>query len=227
MGTWTSALSKKSKNNVDMHVFWKAIAWPIGHMLFLYLWLIKSTSKVEVRNAPKDNSGIYVNWHRHLPFLIVHHGEYSRWLMVSRSPYMEPIATWCERSGLQLARGASGQGGTAALSELREALTNGQSIVLAVDGPNGPGFKVKKGCLDLARETGRPIIPVSCSCFRGKEKKRWDRMLVPGFFDRIQVRYGTPIYYDGKSSLELVSQEIERSLNELDPALVSSVQNEH
>lgn len=132
---------------------------------------------------------------------------------------MEPIALWCKLSGLNLVRGASRQGGNKALDQLEKVLSLGKSIALAVDGPSGPGFKVKRGCLELARATGLPIVPVSYSCDGWEIKGRWDRLLIPRLFDSIKIRYGEPIWVDREAALDLYSIKVEIALNELDPSL--------
>jgi len=221
MGAWIAALSREVKQSSDFHWLWRIVAWPVGLYLYFHFCLIRWTSKTEIFSNQSSAPSIYVNWHRHLPYLIQHHGKHRRWLMVSRSSYMEPIARWCRLSGLKLARGASGHGGSTALNELKHSLIHGESVMLAVDGPAGPGFKVKRGCIELAQETGCPIVPVSYSVRRGKEvKKRWDKTLIPKLFDLIQIRYGTPIYVDSVESLESTSKIIELALNNLDPAII-------
>ncbi len=122
----------------------------------------------------------------------------------------------CHR--LRLVRGASGGGGASALNELEQKLKSGDSVMLAVDGPAGPGFKVKRGCIDLAQNTGLPIVPVSYTNPQGKIKtSRWDRMIIPGFFNSIEIKYGSPIYLTKELTLEESAQKIEMALNALDP----------
>ncbi|MCX6125076.1 MAG: DUF374 domain-containing protein [Proteobacteria bacterium] len=114
--------------------------------------------------------------------------------MVSRAAYMQPIAFWCRAMGLNLARGGSGLGGKQALMELAKALGAGCSVSIAVNGPAGPAFVVKRGCFELAKIADAPIIPVSYSCDRGaSEDRRWDKSLRPKLFDRINVIYGSAI----------------------------------
>lgn len=105
----------------------------------------------------------------------MHHGQHRRWLMISPAPYMDAIAAYSRLAGLRVVRGASGDKGRAALAALADRLLHGESVFLAVDGPAGPPLKVKRGCIDLARATGAPIIPVAYTSRRGKHNlKRWD-----------------------------------------------------
>ena len=89
-------------------------------------------------------------------------------------------------------------------------------MVLAVDGPYGPRHRMKTGCVELARETGSPIVHVEYSCERAKEnKERWDRRLVPVLFDTINIKYHAPIYVggdEGGGDDEIVCRRLEKQL---------------
>ncbi len=221
MGAWTQSAVRHVKFGTSAARAWPLLAWPFGLFLALWFRLIRWTSVIEERGPGAAFSGpaVYVNWHRHLPYLIVHHGERGRWMMVSRAPYMEPVALWCRLMGLRLSRGATGDAGREALAELRESLQRGDSVVLAVDGPAGPAFQVKPGCVKLARSTGVPIIPVAYHSRRGREvTRRWDRMLLVRPFDRIVLEYGNPLV-PGPELDSVVQERISETLRALDSGL--------
>mgnify|MGYP001610633103 CR=1 FL=1 len=217
MGQWLSAPLKEMKFNPDYLGFWTALSRPIGGFLFAWMRLVEWTSRVKVIGSLPDHpeAVIYVNWHQHLPFLITHHGRLGRWMLVSRAPYMEPIARWCVYSGLRLVRGGSGDGGRSAVLSLQELLKKNESIVIAVDGPAGPAFEVKRGCLELARATGAEIVPVSYRCQSASpNKKRWDYSLRPTFFDQIEIEYGDPIRCDPDRSDQELLLRIKQALGQ-------------
>jgi lysophospholipid acyltransferase (LPLAT)-like uncharacterized protein len=140
--------------------------------------------------------------------------------MVSPAPYLEPVARWCELLGLRVVRGTSGEKGREALAELLGHLRRGESAFLAVDGPAGPPFKVKRGCVDLARAAGVPIIPVAYRCKRGKyHAKRWDHWLAVKAFDEIVVTYGKPILIGGEEGEFDAIRRVEEGLREVSGAL--------
>ena len=175
-------------------LLWALAEWPIGLAWYGYAWLVRSTSAVIVTGAPPDQPAIFVNWHRYQPFLIAHHGEHGRWMLVSPAPPLASVARFCRLCGLSLVRGASGDRGKRALEELTQVVAAGGSVTIAVDGPAGPVFQAKRGCADLASRTGAPIVPVDYRCRRGFTVGwRWDKMLLPVPFDSIVVRYGSPI----------------------------------
>ena len=119
-------------------------------------------------------------------------------MLCSRAPALAPVARFCRLAGLRLVRGASGDGGKQALEDLYAVLRSGKSIAIAVDGPAGPVFQVKRGCATLALRSGAPIVPVNYQCSRGVTLKwRWDHTYLPLPFGAIVVRYGAPIYASG------------------------------
>ena len=113
--------------------------------------------------------------------------------MVGRAAYLDVIKWYAQLCGSPTVRGMSGEGGREALPALVEALRRGESVWLAVDGPAGPLYVPKPGCIELARSAGVPVIPVIVRSERASIWTwRWDRTLVPKLFDRIAVTYGAP-----------------------------------
>lgn len=193
-----------------VRLLWHLLEWPIGLGWYGYALLVRLTSKVTIDGAPPDGAAIFVNWHRYQYFLIPHHGTFHRSMLVSPAPQLSPVARFCRLCGLRLVRGASGDRGKQALEELTRVVAGGGAVTIAVDGPAGPVFRVKRGCADLAVRTGAPIIPVNYTCRRGIDLRwRWDKSYLPMPFDRIVVRYGTPISAEGREAealLEVVQQ---------------------
>ncbi|MHB8873348.1 MAG: hypothetical protein ACYC8T_06645, partial [Myxococcaceae bacterium] len=96
------------------------------------------------------------------------------------------------------------------------ALARGESVTMAIDGPRGPAFKPKEGCIELAREARVPIIPVGYSSERGHTAtRRWDKSLVPSLFDRITVWYGAPIVIDDSTSTAELLNRVCDGLNRM------------
>ena len=187
-------------------VFWRALEWPIALAWFLFATLIDRTARVESDALEPDGPAVFVNWHRYQSFLIAHHGKRRRWMLCIPVPQLEPVARYCKLMGLRLVRGASGERGKEAREELRRLLVAGDSVVLAVDGPHGPVFEAKRGCVDLARSAGVPIIPVAYRGSRAHEFRwRWDHTLMPLPFSRIEITHRPPIEATG-SDEELLAR---------------------
>ncbi len=173
---------------------WRLLEWPLALALAATTHLVLATSRLSTDEHAATGPAIYVIWHRHLPLVMPVCGRARRWIMMSGSPYMAPIARWASLLGLRLVRGATAERGRAALDELAEKLRAGDSVLLAVDGPSGPPFVVKPGCVDLALATGAPIVALA-SRGRGTfvTPGRWDRQLVARPFAQLQVVASAPI----------------------------------
>lgn len=114
--------------------------------------------------------------------------------------------------------GSSDKKGSSALNEMVNAIENGFDIAIVPDGPKGPPQQVKFGVIELARRTGRPIIPVSFSSSKKKIFNSWDHFLLPYPFSKGVFIWGEPIYVD-KDGDRLYLEEkrllLEKRLNEL------------
>ena len=204
------------KHDERTRPLWRLVSAPIAAYFASWYWLPHATSRVTVEGAPPAGPAVFAHWHRDLPFLLGHNGERRRWYLMSPAPYMEPVKRASEYLGLRMVMGTSGAGGQAALVGLKAALDGGESVVFAVDGPAGPPFQAKRGCVDLARAAGVPIMPMTCTSRRGRENAaRWDRMRRPALFDDIVVRYGAPI--DAAAGpVEAIQARVNEALRALD-----------
>jgi lysophospholipid acyltransferase (LPLAT)-like uncharacterized protein len=196
-------------------LFWRILEWPIALFWFSFAVFVRATARVEMDGSEPDGAAVYVNWHRYQSFLIPHHGAKRRWMLVSPAPPVEPIARFCKLMGLRLVRGTSGERGKEAVAELIAKLRAGDSVALAVDGPRGPAFHAKRGCIDLARGAGVPLAPLAYRCSRAHEFRwRWDRMLMPLPFAKIAIVCGPPIDTAG-SDAEVLAR-VEAALQAID-----------
>jgi lysophospholipid acyltransferase (LPLAT)-like uncharacterized protein len=169
-------------------LLWRALEWPLGLTLWAVTRGLLATTHLRVDPLLARAPAVFVHWHAHLPVLLAVFGREGRWAMVSGAPYMAPIARMSQLLGLQLARGASGEGGRGALRLLEAALGRGASVELAVDGPAGPVFLAKPGCVDLALATGAPLVAVAYRASRFViTPGRWDRQVLPWPFSTIEV----------------------------------------
>lgn len=206
------------KRNPRFAWLWRILSPGIAAYMFVSAKLTAGTSVVTLHGPGAGYSGaaVYVNWHKYVPFLCIHHGQHRRWLLMSSAPYLGGVARWCGWIGLTVVRGAPGERSRESLVHLIDALKGGNSVVLAADGPAGPPFRVKPGCIDLARSAGVPIIPVAYRSRKGKSNlKRWDQFYTIGMFDRIEVWYGAPIILDCSESDAAALAHVQKALEAL------------
>ena len=115
--------------------------------------------------------------------------------------------------GIQTAVGSSSRGGMRAVREMMRLGRSGHSLFVTPDGPRGPRMRINSdGILDLARLTGLPILPVSVSMSRHKLLKSWDRLMLPGLFARIAIRFGEPIVVAAGSDVAETSEQLRLAL---------------
>ncbi len=201
----TAASAVAPRGHWAAAALWALAAWPLGLGLRLLTGLAEATSRVSVQGPGASYAGpaLYVNWHRYLPYLVMHHGRARRWLMVSRDAYLAPVVVWNRLHGVRVIRGGSGDGGQTALAHMVRRLRAGDSAFLAVDGPRGPPLQVKRGCVEMARAAQVPLIPVGYASRRGRfDTRRWDHWLMVRPLDTLSVHYGTPLFFKDEEPLD-------------------------
>jgi lysophospholipid acyltransferase (LPLAT)-like uncharacterized protein len=215
VGHASDAAPRTAPPSARSSLFWAVVAWPLALGLRLLTGLVEATSSVSVEGPGASLPGpvLYVNWHRYLPYLGIHHGKARRWLMVSRDAYMAPIVRWNQLHGVRILRGGSGDGGQKAMAEMVVRLRAGESAFLAVDGPAGPALRVKRGCVEIARTAGVPLVPVGYACRRGRFcRRRWDHWLLMRLFDTLRVVYGMPLVFEKEEPLDAALLRVARGL---------------
>ncbi len=153
----------------------------------------------------KDQRVIIAFWHQRLllmPFL-PHSGRVG--MMISRHRDGEFIARAVKFFGIESVRGSTTRGGLAALRAMVRFYRTGANLAITPDGPQGPRHIVQMGTVELARQTGAPILPVTYSASRKKVFGSWDRFILPLPFCRAVYLWGEPLWVPretGKKELE-------------------------
>jgi lysophospholipid acyltransferase (LPLAT)-like uncharacterized protein len=86
------------------------------------------------------------------------------------------------------------KGGRTALLKLMQALKEGHTVAITVDGPKGPAGVVKEGVLFLAQKTEKPIVPVYVKVERAIRLNSWDRFVIPLPFTKARWLAGHELY---------------------------------
>ncbi|MDZ4185397.1 MAG: lysophospholipid acyltransferase family protein [Desulfuromonadales bacterium] len=134
-------------------------------------------------------------WHEQLFLMIfAYHGPGGR-ALVSNSRDGELLARIMAFFGLGVVRGSSRRGGRAAFREMVQIGKGPLDLILTPDGPTGPRRELKDGIVELARITGRPVVPLCFVSSRGHRFSSWDRFFFPYPFGRGVFAYGEAIQY--------------------------------
>lgn len=134
--------------------------------------------------------------------------------MISASRDGELIARTMEYFDIGAVRGSSTRGGRAAFREMLDLAKAPQDLVITPDGPKGPRHKVKEGVVQLARLSGRPVVPMTFVCSRGHRFRSWDRFLLPLPPGRGVFSFGVPLYYAETDTAESFRQRLQQAMEE-------------
>lgn len=99
------------------------------------------------------------------------------------------------------------------LLKLIRIMKNGKQGVVTPDGPDGPGFEVKKGAVFIAKKTGAMVIPSGSMMSSGFRLDRWDEYLIPYPFAKITMVFGKPFQYTEDLDDEKMIAKMNESLN--------------
>jgi lysophospholipid acyltransferase (LPLAT)-like uncharacterized protein len=114
-------------------------------------------------------------------------------IMNSESHDGEIVTRAVARWGVRSVRGSATRGGLRGFLQLIAAYRQGESLVLAPDGPRGPREEAKPGIIHLGKATGAPIVPVSYAASRCVRLGSWDRLIIPLPFCRLVYAVEEPI----------------------------------
>jgi len=153
-------------------------------------------------------------WHDQL-FLLVfgYPGNHAK-LLISSSKDGELLAKTMKYFEHDTVRGSSSRGGRAAFKEMLNLCQEKADIVLTPDGPKGPRHELKDGVVQLARMSGRPVVPMAFVCSRGHRFKSWDHFIFPYPFGRGVYSFGEPVYFDKQEGVDRFRERIIEAMQE-------------
>lgn len=162
-------------------------------LVFLSLRL-KVWGEEHVLAAQKAGGGILAVWHGVSLLPVYHLRARGLAALVSLSRDGDYQAEFFRRMGWTTVRGSSRRASLRAVIGGVRTLRGGNLLGYTPDGPTGPARVCKRGCIYLARVTGRPIIPIGVYADRAWRLPTWDRHMLPQPFARASIVYSEPIY---------------------------------
>jgi lysophospholipid acyltransferase (LPLAT)-like uncharacterized protein len=157
---------------------------------------------------------IVVFWHSRLLMTPFAYKGRDLNVLISSHGDGEMMADVAKRFGFSLVRGSSSKGGTEAFREMVRLGRRNSDMALTPDGPRGPAEVLKPGVAQVARITGRPILPLSFASSRSRRFNSWDRFLLPYPFSRGVFVWGEPLYYREDEAIEAFRLRIEEALRD-------------
>jgi lysophospholipid acyltransferase (LPLAT)-like uncharacterized protein len=145
-------------------------------LIYIVIIFIKATSQIEhVNNEPvhkmwdKGENSIVCFWHGRLLMMPFANRRGRGKVLISRHRDGEFIARIMRYFSLGTVRGSyRKEGGISSLREIISDLKKGYDVAITPDGPKGPKYEVKKGIIELAKLTGKTIVPISYSASKKK-----------------------------------------------------------
>src|ERR1700693_3099647 len=202
---------------------------PLGTLAAACLRLVWKTSRFEL-DPPDRNEAVEPDlpmslaiWHgQHFMTPFVKRAQHRVKVLISRHRDGEINAIAAERFGVETIGGSGDpgrrhdrKGGVAAFREMLAALAQGYNVALTADVP-----KVSRvaglGIVILARESGRPILPVAVATSRRIELDNWDRSAINLPFSRGAIVGGDLIWVPAdadEATLEIYRHRVGPGLN--------------
>jgi lysophospholipid acyltransferase (LPLAT)-like uncharacterized protein len=175
-------MSKRVKAFLMVHVF------PV--MIYLFLSLLRLTLRIDQKNNEAATEGwkkganfIFCFWHGRLLMMPFANLRGKGKVLISRHRDGELIARVMGFFKLGSIRGSFRKGTVSSIREIMHDLREGFDVAITPDGPKGPRHKVKDGIVELARITGKSIIPIT---FGASKKKLFNPGTVLSFHTHSQ-----------------------------------------
>lgn len=201
-----------------------------GNWLLLTLapWLAAHIIRLLGRSARRDIVGaetvqnlwrqgqpvILSFWHDQLLLMSQGYLGPGAQILISASKDGELIARTMHHLGQHAVRGSSSRGGGPAFRQLLRLARGTLDLVVTPDGPRGPRHELKEGVIQLARLSGRPVVPMALASSRGHRFASWDRFLLPYPFARLVFVYGAPLYCRKEDDPQRFRQQLEQAMKE-------------
>ena len=155
-------------------------------------------------------------WHGRLLMMpVVYKGKKLSFLV---SPHRDGqvVGKALNRFGFHPILGSTTRKGFSGFKQM--AKSHGSDIAIVPDGPRGPRHRVQIGVIELAKLTGKAVVPLSFSASKRKVFHSWDQFLLPYPFSKGVFIWGEPVYVDrngDRAHLEEKRTLLENRLNEL------------
>lgn len=149
-------------------------------LIFLFLTLLRITLRIRHINNEnvidgwkKGENYIFCFWHGRLLMMPYANVRGKGKVLISRHRDGELIARVMGFFRLGSIRGSFRKGTVSSIREIMNDLRQGYDVAITPDGPKGPRYKVKDGIVELAKLTGKSIVPITY----GASKKK---LFIPG-----------------------------------------------
>lgn len=191
-------------------------------LVYLAIRALRATMRVRIIGGeiPQGLHGkgvgvINVFWHARLLLVPFAYTGEKVHVLISSHGDGKIIANVMKKFGFGVVHGSSSKEGKRAYRQMVQLARADRDLAITPDGPRGPAEVVKPGVVNLALQTGRPVIPLAYSSSRAKRFTSWDRFMLPYPFSRGVIVWGNPLYCRDGEDPEVFRRRIEEALKEV------------
>jgi len=162
-------------------------------------------------------------WHGQFMLLpLIKRPRYAADVMLARHRDAELMGAALRRFDIQLIRGAGAgarrkdRGGASAFRAAVQSLREGRTVAMTADVPGGEPRRAGLGIVMLARQSGRPVMPIAIATSRYVALNSWSRMTINLPWSDLGFAVGEAVHVPrdcSPSDLEACRQAVEASLN--------------
>lgn len=192
----------------------------LGNLAYIFTHCLAKTvrTKISLHDAVDIHQpGVYAFWHgtHFAPVMYVGKELNTKAAgLVSASKDGEILATWLHKMGYHTIRGSSSRKAVAGVVQLIQAVRQGYSVGIALDGPRGPRYDAKPGACFVGAKTGVPIYPIGAVYNRKFQfKKSWDKFELPlPIIGKIAMHIGEPFFLAKDADMDEANQQLKQAI---------------
>ncbi len=206
------------------------IASATGSLLARYIRFVARSSRqnedviVRFEEHSHHHPCVVTMWHGQFLLLpLIKYPGFEADVMLARHGDAEILGATLRNFGITLIRGAGAagrrkkdRGGTHAYRAAVQALRDGRSVAMTADVPGGEARQAGLGVVMVARQSGRPILPMAIATSRYLAFNTWSRMTVNLPWSDLGFAIGDAIHVPRDATpeqLEICRRAVEDSLN--------------
>ena len=187
-----------------------SLAWLFLHSISASLRVLVIGSEEVDRLFRRGERLIFSFWHGRHFHVIQFLKKYKAHVMVSPSRDGSLIAEVLRKTGYGIVAGSSHKSPVRALVQAVRRVQEGANLLVTVDGPKGPIYKVKPGAIFVAKKAGAWIVPITISSRPSITLRSWDKYMIPLPFSKTIVILGAPYQLNEDVSQSVINKECER-----------------
>lgn len=201
----------------------------LGSLLARYIRYVGSTSRQTAEMTERFDAHahhhpcIVTMWHGQFMLLpLIKYPGFEADVMLARHRDAEMMGAVLRHFDIKLIRGAGAasrgkdRGGAHAYRAAVQTLREGRTVAMTADVPGGEARRAGMGVVMIARQTGRPILPMAIATSRYIAFNSWSRLTVNLPWSDLGYALGQTVHVPRSASedeLETYRQAVEDSLN--------------